>query len=200
MAGNDSMTTNTPLGGAPQLDTSSKVAGIEVRTGLRPEDAYRRDDVDSDRKAKLEAADKAEEDAVQARIKLDETRRKGADSHLTDEQRTLRTAEQEADDAHAKAVAARRVAGRENPRTVGDARVGAPVDPNLPAGHHRAQKFGNDPANPKSYKGEQDDPEKQTTRMTLRSPDTAEPRETFVHPDMVGNYARAGWEADTATT
>lgn len=209
MAGNDSMTKETPLKGTPLLDTSKSdanqagtVAGAEGRVDGMKRVEYPTADGgkrDEDRKAKLAEADDAEREAAEARIRLDDAHKRAADSKLTDEQRDLRGVQQEADDAAAKAAEARRAAGRENPRTVADARVAAPVDPNLPAGHHRAQKFGNDPANPKGYKGEHDDPEKQTVRMTLRSPDTAEPRETFVHPDMVGNYARAGWEADSTT-
>lgn len=210
MAGNDSMTRDTPLDGAPVLDSSKSdayqggtVAGAAFDAAGRPiagaDGRADNDKRDEDRKAKLAEADDAEREAVDARVRLDEAHRRAADSHLTDEQRELRGVQQEADDAAARAYEARRAAGRENPRTVADARVAAPVDPNLPAGHHRAQKFGNDPANPKGYKGEHDDPEKQTVRMTLRSPDTAEPRETMVHPDMVGNYARAGWEADSTT-
>lgn len=102
---------------------------------------------------------------------------------------------QKADDARAKASDMDRV-NREGiePTTAVDAHTLGVVDPAIPAGHHRAQKFGNDPANPPH--DHTLDPRADTVRMSRKTPDHPDLVYTEVHPDMVGDYARAGWNRD----
>lgn len=104
-----------------------------------------------------------------------------------------REAEQKADDLHAKVVAESNAdAASADATTSVDAGTLAVVDPSTPAGDHLAQKFGNDPANPKLAPGL--DPEVATVRMSRVTPDHPEgPVFCDVHPEMVGDYARAGW-------
>lgn len=102
-------------------------------------------------------------------------------------------AEQKADDLHAKAnEEAGADANSAEPTTSVEAGTLAVVPADTPAGDHFAQKFGNDPANPKPAPDL--DPDAATVRMSRVTPDHPEgPVFTDVHPDMVGDYARAGW-------
>jgi len=148
-------------------------------------------------KAKREAADKAREEANAAQAKADKARAEVADANKSPEQKKADKAAQEADDAQAAAAQAEREAGAGAPRsTVRDARVLAPIDPMMPAGHHMAQKFGNDPANPKAAHANHDLPEQKTVRLHRITPDSKEPVRTSCHPDMTGDYLRAGWSLD----
>lgn len=109
-------------------------------------------------------------------------------------------AEQKADDLHAKVQAE---AGADNANTEATTSVEAGtlavVDPSTPAGDHFAQKFGNDPANPKPAPGL--DPKAATVRMSRVTPDHPDgPVFTDVNPEMVGDYARAGWNKVDAQT
>ena len=104
-----------------------------------------------------------------------------------------KAAEQKADDLKAKVDAeSGNDAATAQPTTSVEAGTLAVVDPSTPAGDHFAQKFGNDPANPKLAPGL--DPKDATVRMSRVTPDhPGGPVFTDVHPDMVGDYARAGW-------
>ena len=64
------------------------------------------------------------------------------------------------------------------------------------SGHWLAQKFGNDPANPQPGKGEHANPDLKTVEMTRTTPDLpkGQLQRTWVHPEMVGDYMRAGWD------
>lgn len=129
----------------------------------------------------------AEIKALEAEVKVDEAK-------MTPEQRDAEKARAEADDARAAAEKARADAAKpQGVSTVTDAKVAAPVDPDMPASHHMAQKFGNDPANPKPATAEHADEDKQTVRLTRITPDSPEPVTADVHPEMVGDYLRAGW-------
>lgn len=137
---------------------------------------------------------KAQDEAAQARVKATEAQAKAEDAGKSKEQIAADKAMADADDAMAKAMETQRANPSALPAaTVGEARVAAPVDPEMGLGDHHAQKFGNDPANPKIFKGEQADPEKCTVRLVMDSPDPPHVRETWVHPEMVGDYLRAGW-------
>ena|SRR5215207_884085 len=59
------------------------------------------------------------------------------------------------------------------------------------AGDHYAQKFGNDPRNPKLAPGV--DPNDNTVLLSRKTPDSPNLDYTLVNPVMVGDYERAGW-------
>jgi len=161
-----------------------------------------------DTSARDEASKKARDDAGKARAdlgKLDqeatEARRK-ADAETdparkAEAEKAAREAWQKADDARAKSAEAdRNQRGAVEETSVADARTVAPVSGDTPAGAHHAQKFGNDPANPKHdarlpASGD-------TVRLSRKTPDHPELVYTDVHPDMVGDYLRAGWNRDDA--
>lgn len=134
----------------------------------------------------------------QKEIAAQEAIDKEMDSRKTPEQREAAKAEREADDARAQlAEAERQERGSDELATVETAKITGPLDPAMPAGDHMAQKFGNDPENPHIAKGEHADPEKATVRLKRITPDVPEgPVKTVVHPEMVGDYLRAGWEPE----
>ena len=156
-----------------------------------------REDANRDAEAKRKEADAAEQDAIAKRQRLVDLRAKAANSKLSEDERALAAAEADADEALAKSEELRKTASSTaHPVVTGDvaAHPMAATDPGMDLGDHRAQRFGNIPANPPPAKGEHTDPAKMTTRMRLRSPNSPVPQETWVHPDLVGDYARAGWE------
>lgn len=137
---------------------------------------------------------KAVDDAADARKKADEAAAKAADAKLSPEDKAAKQASQDADDAAAAAAEATKNTDATKPvTTVADAGVIAPVSGDTSLDDHRAFKRGNDPANPLPLSEDTSDPDQKTVRLVLISPDTTGPRETYVHPDMVGDYLRAGW-------
>ncbi len=121
-----------------------------------------------------------------------EAREKEANAGKTPEQIEAEKAEEDARRKHSEAAEAEGKDADEGPTKAVDAKVLGVTDGELLASDPRAQKMGNDPANPKHapHLPETED----TVRLTLRSPDTTEPRTADVHPGMVGDYLRAGWE------
>ena len=91
------------------------------------------------------------------------------------------------------------------PMTAGEAKVLTTVaDAEAPAGHHLAQKFGNDPANPKPADGMEthvaDEDGKlveiedvKTVTLSRKTPDHPDLVYTTCHEGMVGDMLRAGW-------
>lgn len=70
------------------------------------------------------------------------------------------------------------------------------ADPDKDVGDHYAQKFANQPENPKPAPHLKEVADEDKVRMELTDsdhPDPANPKVTYVHPDMVGDYLRAGW-------
>jgi hypothetical protein len=166
-------------------------------TTTEQEAAAAREKALADQKAKQEEASKLRAEASKLQTEAAEARAKAIAGKQTPEEQAATDAEKRADEAAAKAAEAERLAQvNAVPATAGDARVLAPPDPAMPAGHHMAQKFGNDPANPKSAKGEHDDPELKTVRLVRQSPDRPELIRTSCHPEMEGDYLRAGWSLD----
>lgn len=140
---------------------------------------------------------KATADAQAADIKVQEAQAKAGDAKKSPEQLEVDKAAAEADQAHRKAMdTALAALGPKEPMTVTDAKVMAPVPENMGAGDHMAQKFGNDPENPHIAKGEHADPELATVRLSRKMPDHPDMVYTTVHPEMVGDYLRAGWNQD----
>lgn len=142
--------------------------------------------------AKPTEVQKAEADARSAEIKAQEAQAKADEAGKSPEQKAADKAKAAADDARAEAAAVH-AAPEPEAVTVDEAKVHAPVPGDLSAGHHRAQKFGNDPANPAPANGDHADPDLQTVKLTRTSPDADAPVTTMVHPEMVGDYLRAGW-------
>ena len=110
--------------------------------------------------------------------------------------------EREAEDAEAKAARARSetvAAEAEKNKvpdamTVVEARMLVPSADDVGAGDHLAQKFGNYPENPAPAKAEHADPALCTVPLHMTVPDSPLGRRTTkVHPEMVGDYLRAGW-------
>jgi hypothetical protein len=102
--------------------------------------------------------------------------------------------------AHAKAdkkeKTSEQLAAEEADKKADDARAKAAdlhPDKHAPATPAKPVKRGNDPANPAYAPGVPTHDEAQTVRLSHVSADHPEPVFTMVHPDMVGDYLRAGW-------
>ena len=91
---------------------------------------------------------------------------------------------------------------KQDPTTALDAKSAAALaDPEKDVGDHYAQKFANQPENPKTAPHLKDVADEDKVRMELTDsdhPDPANPKVTYVHPDMVGDYLRAGWRQPSA--
>lgn len=133
----------------------------------------------------------AEIKAIEAREKAD----KAAAGATSKEEVAAQEAATALDDLRAKAAEEQGlVSAAQDPHTVYEAKVLAVVAPETLAGDHMAQNFGNDPENPKSAPGLKGDA---TVRMSRVTPDVpGGPVIIDVHPDMAGDYARAGWNKD----
>lgn len=152
----------------------------------------------ADEKDQTANADKAQNEADKLRMQAEEARVKMEESKKTPEQRKTEELAAKADDARAKAENLRREGGADGDTSVADAHVLVPMgtDPEMPAGDYRAVKRGNDPSNPKYAPGVSTADEEQTVKLSRVSRDSKEPVYTWVHPDMVGDYLRAGWGRD----
>ncbi len=147
-------------------------------------------------KASASDADKARADAQTAAAKAIDAQSKADAATKSKEQ-------QDADKAAAEADKARRAAAEKEaslvptePMTAVEAKVISPhVTDDMGAGDHLAQKFSNQPANPQIAKPEHADPDLCTVKLTMAKADgLGAPAITMVHPDLVGDYLRAGWD------
>lgn len=130
----------------------------------------------------------AEQKAAEAQQTAEELRAQADGAVQTPDEKKADAAEQKADDL---AAAAQEENGTDE-RTADETLAGevSVIDPELPAGDHDAQVFGNVPQNPAPVPGLT--PTVETTRMVNDKPDGTQAF-ADVHPDMVGDYARAGW-------
>lgn len=138
-------------------------------------------EVSKERQAYMKA--RAEADALQME----------ADAQLTPEQKKANEAAQKADDLRAKALEVEQ-ADADKTRvaaTVVDAGTLAVVPPELKASDHFAQKFGNDPENPRLAPGIR--PDENLKLMYRITPDVPGRVYAKVPEKMVGDYERAGW-------
>lgn len=140
----------------------------------------------------------AEAKAARLAAEAEAAKEKAADHRTADEKRADELVKK-ADDARA-AAAAQASKDEGTTETVGDTaaldagnNLPANQPDDTPAGAVRSSKRGNDPANPEYASGISQDPKDQTVKLTRTTPDSPEPVVTWVHPDMVGNYIRAGW-------
>lgn len=140
-------------------------------------------------------AEKARDEALLAQQKAAEAKAKASEPHKTAEQRKADELAQKADDARAKAAELNNEDGRDGDTSAEEAHLALPlgVDPELPAGDYRAVKRSNDPSNPKYAPGVPTHPEAQTVKLMRVTHDSKEPVYTWVAPEMVGDYCRAGW-------
>lgn len=140
-------------------------------------------------------AARAAAEAHEAEKKAQEAREKAERDERTAAEKRADKAEQEADDARARAAEAQAGEPDGGLKTVGEAGVVAPhVAADTPAGDVMAVKRGNDPANPQPLPGIPADYDGPTVRLTRTTPDKpGEVVTTDVHPDMEGDYLRAGW-------
>jgi hypothetical protein len=144
--------------------------------------------------AKPTDAEKAQATAQDARAKAIDAQAKADDAGKSPEQRKADAARADADKAAAVAAETETAATPLEPMSAVEAKVMAPhVNEDMSAGDHFAQKFGNDPANPKPVTGDMAEPDRLTVKLTRVTPDLAEPAVTMVAPEMVGDYLRAGW-------
>lgn len=146
-------------------------------------------------------ADTKKGDPVQdANAKALEADKAAAEAKMTPEERKAAEAHAKADEVLAKANEDEaQAAAVPDAMSVAEARMLVPADKpeEMAAGDHMAQRFGNYPANPAPASAEHSDPEKQTVSLYMIVPDhEAGRRTTKVHPDMVGDYLRAGWSVD----
>lgn len=130
-------------------------------------------------------AHEADKDAVAAR-------EKEADAKKTPERREAEKAENDAAKAHADAAAAQADEGERGPSTVAEAGIVGVYDQDMLASDPRAVKRDNDPANPAHAPHLAETEER--VRLTRRTPDVDGLVTADVHPGMVGDYLRAGWE------
>ncbi len=137
----------------------------------------------------------AQESVQAAETRVQDAEKAALKAKKSPEQDKVDAARQEADDARAKAAADEAAAtARPAAMSVEEARMLVPAPADMGAGDHMAQQFGNYPANPAPYKAEHADPEKCTVQLTMVVPDhPLGARTTIVHPEMVGDYLRAGW-------
>jgi hypothetical protein len=197
------MATSKPKDGALQGDTSGDIPVADKQPIAAPEEqaavmntatgsdvplstehprlATGDDTVGPEMKAYLAA--KAEADKA----------RNEADVQLTPEQKKANDLATKADDLRAKAAeAAMNDADKKRViATVADAGTLAVVPPELKASDHFAQKFGNDPENPKLADGIA--PDKDLVMLYRITPDVPGRVYAQVPEKMVGDYERAGW-------
>lgn len=141
--------------------------------------------------------EKAQASAADARAKAVDAQAKADEAKKSPEQRKADEARATADKAAAEAAEIEAAATPDDPMSAAEAKVMSPhVHEDMAAGDHFAQKFGNDPANPKPADGDHTDPDKCTVKLTRVTPDLSTPAVTMVHPDMAGDYLRAGWSRD----
>jgi hypothetical protein len=140
-------------------------------------------------------AEKANDEALALQAKATEAQQKADEPEKTPEQKKADDAAAKADDAKAKAAELSNDGGADGDTSVADAKVLMPpgTDPEMPAGDYRAVKRGNDPSNPEYPPHISQDEKDQTVKLSRITRDSPEPIYTWVHPDMVGNYLRAGW-------
>ncbi|AWN47139.1 hypothetical protein DK419_13130 [Methylobacterium terrae] len=141
-------------------------------------------------------AEKAAAEANAAQVKADEKAAKAAQAEKSREQLAAERAAQEADDARARAAEAAETEGKTETgsATVATAGVLAPLPGDTDAASPRALKLGNDPANPNPLPDLPEVPDASRVHLTRTTPDVpGGPVEIFVHPNMVGDYLRAGW-------
>lgn len=143
-------------------------------------------------------AEKAQNDALLAQQKANEAKAKANEPQKTAEQRKADELAGKADDARAKANELDHEGGADGDTSAADAHLSLPLgtDPELPAGDYRAVKRSNDPSNPKYAPGVSTHDDDQTVKLSRVTRDSKEPVYTWVHPDMVGDYMRAGWGKD----
>jgi dTMP kinase len=145
-------------------------------------------------KTTTEAA-KAADAASQAQVAADDAQKKANDAaaNRTPEQKKADEALQKADDARAEAAeaAAKDDAAKAVPTTATEAGVLAIVPAGTMAGDHVAQKFGNDPANPKPAPGV--DMTANLVKLVIQKPEPEGKIYCEVPEKMVGDYERAGW-------
>jgi hypothetical protein len=135
---------------------------------------------------------KAQEEFMKAQAEANAARM-AADVSLTEDQKKANELAQKADDLRAKAVEemtndadSKRVIA-----TVADAGTLAVVPPELKAADHFAQKFGNDPENPKLADGIK--PDENLVLLYRITPDVPGRVYAEVPEKMAGDYQRAGW-------
>ncbi len=140
-------------------------------------------------------ADKAKNEALLLQAKANEAKAKANEPPKTAEQRKADEFAQKADDARARAAELSNEDGRDGDTSAEDAHVALPagIDPETPAGAWEAVKRSNDPSNPEYAPGVSQDPNEQTVKLSRVTRDHPEPIYTWVHPNMVGDYMRAGW-------
>ncbi|MDB5620523.1 hypothetical protein [Tardiphaga sp.] len=140
-------------------------------------------------------AEKAQDEATRLAAEAAEAQAKANEPEKTPEQIEADRLTAEADDAKAKAAELKPEGGDDGDTSVAEAKIVLPVgtDPDMPAGDYRAVKRGNDPANPEYAAGVSTHEDDQTVKLSRVTADSKEPIYTWVHPDMVGNYLRAGW-------
>lgn len=143
------------------------------------------------------AADEAHKADVKAREAQEKADAAATDAGKTKEQVAADKAHQAADDKRAAAEQARteEEAGTEATTAAEAKALSALREPDRAVGDHHAQKFANTPENPQLAPGLDPDAEGKV-KLVLTTSDTlavGEPAVAYVHPEMVGDYLRAGW-------
>jgi hypothetical protein len=131
---------------------------------------------------------------AEAAEKLDKAAAIRADIGKSKEQLEADKLEREANDAIARQAAEDAEArGGIKGTTVAEAKMAAAplVGSDVLASDHFAQKFGNDPRNPKLAPGL--NPAEATVLLSRKTPDHPDLVYAMVNPEMVGDYERAGW-------
>lgn len=139
--------------------------------------------------------DKAKVDAQAAQAKALDAQAKADEARKSDEQKAADKAKAEADRARSKAAEAETALVPADPMSAAEAKIVSPhLTEGMGAGDHLAQQFSNQPANPHIAKAEHADLELCTVKLTMTKADgLGTPVVTMVHPEMVGDYLRAGW-------
>jgi hypothetical protein len=131
---------------------------------------------------------------AEAAEKIDRAAAIRADIGKSKEQLEADKLEREANDAIARqANEDAEARGEIRGTTVAEAKMAAAplVGADVLASDHYAQKFGNDPRNPKLAPGLS--PDNATVMLSRKTPDHPDLVYALVNPEMVGDYERAGW-------
>jgi hypothetical protein len=143
-------------------------------------------------------AQKADEQARAEEQKALEARAAAERDPRTDEEKKADAAAAKADDKRAEAERLKDEEGAndEGATTAAQAKgLSAIAEPDRAIGDHHAQKFSHTPENPQLAHGLNPDAEGKV-KLVLETSDTlaaGEPNVCYVHPEMVGDYLRAGW-------
>jgi hypothetical protein len=191
------MTDKTDKAAAAKVEDKQDAAYKKYETEQATHEKTHPGEIDEPAYAKYEAAyDKAEGKPV-GMMSADRTEvQKKYDAAHAEAVKLSQAAAEAHEKADKKVKTPEQVAAEEADKKADDARAKAAElhpDKHAPATPAKPVKRGNDPVDPAYAPGIPTHDEAQTVRLVRTSPDSPMPVYTMVHPEMVGDYLRAGW-------